>query len=420
MTLPLERHWKNVGWTLTVEIFWGVALALISVAAILPVFLAHLGASNAVLGAIPLVWTLATNLSGVFASYFTGHLPLRKGAVFWFHILAGIPWVLAAAWFGLAGRHGGATDIAVFLTLWGGAWAFMGLTIPVWINFIGKVTRPELRARSFGIIFFFQTLMGVVGGWVANRILAGSLPFPQNYAVGFLVAGICMSAGAFFFLPVAEDPGATQARGEAWETVVRHVREVLADKGGVRTYLAIMILSVGGWLLISYYPVFAEKRFGLSMRDSAVFTAVFMAGQMFGSVVTGIVGDRFGYAKVSVVAMCALTAGFLLAIWGATPVYYYATAFVAGLYIVSDRLALFNLSMAFSPHDDNTAYLGAIPALTAPILAVAAGSAGMFIDRFGFLNVAYVGLVLAAGALYLVLFRLREPQYSLAGRRKPT
>ena len=420
MALSLERHWKNVAWLLSVEALWGVALALISVAAIVPVFLTHLGASNSVLGAIPLIWTLATNLPGLLASHFTGHMPLRKPAVFWFHALAGIPWLLAAIWFGFGGRHGGALDIAVFLTLWGGAWAFMGLTIPVWINFIGKVTRPELRARSFGTILFFQTLLGIAGGWVANRVLSSSLSFPQNYAVGFLVAAVCMSAGAFFFFPVTEDPGATQKRGEALETVIRHVREVLADRGGVRTYLAIMILTVGGWLLISYYPVFAEKRFALSMRDSAVFTAVFMAGQMVGSVAGGFVGDRFGYAKVAVLSVVALTLGFLIAIWGGTRTSYYATAFAAGLYVITDRLALFNLSMAFSPHEDNTAYLGAIPALTAPILAVVAGSAGPFIDRFGFLNVAYVGLALTAAALYLGVFRLREPKFSLAGRRKPT
>jgi MFS family permease len=187
----------------------------------------------------------------------------------------------------------------------------------------------------------------------------------------------------------------------------------------VRTYLAIMILTVGGWLLISYYPVFAEKKFGLGMRDSAIFAAVYMAGQMIGSVASGVVGDRFGYAKVSVLSVVSLTAGFVLAIWGESRVFYYATAFAAGLYTVADRLAQFNLSMAFSPHEDNTAYLGAIPALTAPILAVVAGSAGTFIDRFGFLNVAYVGLALAVGALYLVLFRLPEPRYSLAGGRKP-
>ncbi|MBI4364386.1 MAG: hypothetical protein HY568_03060 [Candidatus Latescibacteria bacterium] len=419
MTLPLRRHWVNVGWVLTVEMFWGVALALISVAAIVPVFLSHLGASNAVLGAIPLIWTLASSLPGLLAAHLTGHLPLRKAAVFWFHAIAGIPWFLAAGWFGMGGRHGGATDIAVFLALWGSAWAFMGLTIPVWINFIGKVTRSELRARSFGTIYFFQTLMGIAGGWVASRILSSPLAFPQNYAVGFLVAGACMTAGAFFFFPVAEDPGATEERGNALRTVVRHIREVLSDTGGVRTYLAIMILTVGGWLLISYYPVFAEKRFGLGIRDSAVFTAVFMAGQMIGSVVSGFVGDRFGYAKVAVVAVAALTVGFLLAIWGGTLAFYYATAFAAGLYVVADRLALFNLSMAFSPHEDNTAYLGAIPALTAPILAVVAGSAGAFIDRFGFLAVAYVGLALAAAALYLVVFRLKEPKYSLAGGRKP-
>jgi predicted MFS family arabinose efflux permease len=420
MTLPLERHWKNVTWALFVEAFWGISLALISVVAIVPVFLSHLGASNTVLGALPALWTLMVYLPGAFGSHFTSHLPLRKQAVFVFHALSGIPWVLAAAWFGLGGRHDPALDIGVFLLLWGGAWGFMGLFIPVWINFIGKVTRPELRATSFGVIFFFQTLMGVIGGWIASRILSSALPFPQNYAVGFFVAGICMTVGSFFFFPIVEDPGATSPRGQAFATVLGHMREVLADRGGVRVYLAIVVLTVGGWLLISYYPVFAEKRFGLRPRDSAIFTAVCMAGQMIGSLVTGVVGDRFGYAKVATVSVVSLTVGLVIAVWGTQPWLYYATAFATGIYIVTDRLAQFNLSMAFCPHEDNTAWLGAIPAITAPAVAVVAGSGGSFIDRFGFPKVALVGLLLAAGALYLALFHLREPAYSLAGRRKPT
>ena len=28
MTLPLERHWKNVGWALCVEAFWGIFLVV--------------------------------------------------------------------------------------------------------------------------------------------------------------------------------------------------------------------------------------------------------------------------------------------------------------------------------------------------------------------------------------------------------
>ena len=420
MTLPLERHWKNVTWALCVEAFWGVSLALISVVAIVPVFLSHLGASNTVLGALPAVWTLMAYLPGAFGSHFTSHLPLRKQAVFVFHAASGIPWVLAAIWFGIGGRHSPGLDITVFLVLWGTAWGFMGLFIPVWINFIGKVTRPELRATSFGTIFFFQTLMGVIGGWVANRILSSALPFPQNYAVGFLVAGICMTVGSFFFLPVVEDPGATAPQGQAVATVIRHMREVLSDRGGVRVYLAIVVLTVGGWLLISYYPVFAERRFGLRARDSAIFTAVCMAGQMIGSILTGVVGDRFGYAKVAIVSVVSLTIGLGVAIWGSHPALYYVTAFATGLYIVTDRLAQFNLSMAFCPHEDNTAWLGAITAITAPVVALVAGSGGGFIDRFGFPRVACAGLVLAAVALYLALFHLKEPAYSLAGRRKAT
>ncbi len=420
MTLPLERHWKNVGWALCVEAFWGISLALISVVAIVPVFLSHLGASNAVLGLLPAIWTIMVFLPGAFGSHFTSHLPLRKQAVFLFHALSGIPWVLMAVWFGLSGHHKSALDIGVFLLLWGGSWGFMGVFMPVWINFIGKVTRPELRATSFGVIFFFQTLMGVIGGWVANRVLAGSLPFPQNYALGFLIAGVCMSVGSFFFLPVLEDPGSTAPQGQAVRTVIAHMREVLRDRGGVRVYLAYVVLTVGGWLLISYYPVFAEKRFGLRPRDSAVFTAVCMAGQMIGSLATGVVGDRFGYAKVLTVSVVALTAGLVIAIWGAHPSLYYVTAFLTGIFLVTDRLAAFNLSMAYCPHEDNTAWLGAIPAITAPICAIVAGSAGTFIDRFGFPNVSKVGLLLAMGAAYLAFFRLKEPAYSLAGRRNAT
>jgi MFS family permease len=420
VTLPLERHWKNVAWLLTVEVFWGVALGLISMVAILPVFLKHLGATNAVIGALPVIWILATSFPGTLASHFTGGLARRRGAVVLLHAVAGIPWAFLALWFGLLGRHAPATDIAVFLTVWGSAWILMGFTIPVWINFIGKVTRPELRARSFGTIFFFQTLLGSFGGWVASRVLGSGLPFPASYAVGFLVAGACMSVGSVFFLRVVEEPGAVTEPGQPLETVLRHAREILSDRTGVRVYLAAILLSTGCYFLIAYYPVFAEGKFGLRPRDSAIYTAVCMSGQMLGSLLTGLIGDRFGYSRVAVIASAALTAGLALAIWGVHPATYYVTAFALGVFIVSDMLARYNLSMAFSPHEDNTAYLGTIPALTAPLAALVAGSSGSFIDRFGFVPVAVAGFAGALAGLYLVVFRLPEPRHSLAGRRNPS
>jgi MFS family permease len=417
VTLPLDRHWKNVTWILSVELFWGVSLALISMVAILPVFLSRLGATNTVIGVLPVVWILTTAFSGAFASHFTSGLTHRKRAVIVLHIVAAIPWLLVALWFGLMPRPSLAVDVLVFLVLWGGSWVIMGFTIPVWINFISKVTRPELRARSFGTIFFFQTLLGALGGWVASRVLSAHLAFPVNYALGFVVAAVCMAIGSFFFAPVREEAGAVSEPGHPIGTAVRYAREILADRGGIRVYLVALFLSTGSYLLITYYPVFAERRFGLEPRDSAIYTAICMAGQMLGSILTGVIGDRFGYARVAVISMAALTVGLALSIWGTHPVYYYATAFTLGIFITADRLALYNLSMAFSPHDDNTAYLGILPALVAPFCAVVAGSSGSFIDAFGFVPVAWAGLAGAAAGLYLVVFRLPEPKYSLAGRR---
>ncbi len=421
MTLPLGRHWKNVSWLLSVEVFWGVALSLISMVAILPVFLSRLGATNTVIGVLPVVWILTTSFAGAFAAHLTSGLTHHKRAVMVLHALAGIPWVLLALWFGVAARPSAGVDIVVFLAVWGGSWVLMGFTIPVWINFIGKVTRPELRARSFGTIFFFQTLMGAIGGWVGSQVLGSRLPFPANYALGFLVAGIAMSTGSLFFSPVKEEASGTTEQGQPFDMVVRYAREILADRTGLRAYLLALLFSTGAYLLATYYPVFAQTRFSLRARDSAIYTALCMAGQMLGSVLTGVIGDRFGYARVAVVAMGALIVGLTLAIWGDHPAYYYATAFALGIFIVADQLARYNLSMAFCPHEDNTAYLGIIPALVAPLSALIAGSSGSFIDHYGFIPVALVGLAGAAGALYLVVFRLPEPTFSLAGgRRKPS
>lgn len=419
MTLPLDRHYKNVSWLLTVETFWGVSLALISMVAILPVFLSHLGASNTVIGALPVVWILTTSFSAPFAAYYTGGMTHRKRAVILLHALTGIPYAFLAIWFALPSRPAPGVDITVFLLTWGASWVLMGFTIPVWINFIAKVTRPEMRARSFGTIFFFQTLMGAIGGWVASRVLASHMPFPANYALGFLVAGVCMTAGAFFFLPVREEPSATAEPGKALDIVFRNAREILANRSGLRVYLWVLVLSTGSYLLITYYPVYADAKFSLRPQDSALYTAVCMGGNMLGSILTGVIGDRFGYARVAVIAMVALFLGLAVAVWGTHPATYYVTAFTLGIFIVADRLALYNLSMAFSPHEDNTAYLGVIPAIVAPVQALVAGSSGTFIDRFGFLPVAAVGLVSAAVALYLVVLHLPEPTYSLAGRRNP-
>jgi MFS family permease len=419
MTLPLDRHWKNLSWIFTVEIFWGVALALTSNVAILPVFLTHLGASNTTVSAIPVLFLLFTGIPGIFAAHFTNRLLYRKRFVIIGHAVTAVPWLLTAAWFIAGPRISQTVDIAVLFLGWGLAWVWMGVLLPIWINFIGKVTRPELRARSFGIIFFFQTMMSVVGGWIASRIIGSDTPFPANYGIGFGIAGATLAIGSIFFAPVVEEASELTPEEPPLRGIVRHTKEILADRSGIRTYLAIYMLAAGWPVLTAFYPIWAEKRFGLEPMDSAIYTAVCMAGNMFGSILAGAIGDRFGYAKVAAIAVVAFTVGLATAIWGETRFWYYATAFALGVYIVSDRLAMYNLSMAFSPHDDNTAYLGLVPAIATPVLVVGAALCGPLIDAWGFVPVAGGSLALGLVGCYLAVFKLPEPRWSLVGKQRP-
>src|SRR5512134_3900644 len=131
MTLPLERHWKNLTWIFSVEIFWGVGMALISNIAILPVFLTHLGASNTTVSALPVLFLIASGIPGIFAAHLTGRLVYRKRFVIVAHVATAVPWFLTSAWFIWGPRISPAVDIAVLLAGWGLAWIWMGVLIPV-------------------------------------------------------------------------------------------------------------------------------------------------------------------------------------------------------------------------------------------------------------------------------------------------
>src|SRR5437667_92526 len=108
----------------------------------------------------------------------------------------------------------------------------------------------------------------VIGALPVIWLLGSGRPFPANYALGFLVAGVCMAIGSFFFLPVREDAGAMAESSPALATVLRYVREILGNRTGLRVYLAVLLLSVGRFLLITYYPVFAQSRFSHPAPDS--------------------------------------------------------------------------------------------------------------------------------------------------------
>src|SRR5204863_5198567 len=131
-----------------------------------------------------------------------------------------------------------------------------------------------------------------------------------------------VSIGSVLFLPGRMGAGATTAPSVPVALLLLYTREILVHRPGLRVSLVVLLLSVGRFLLITYYPVFAQSRFSLQPRDSAIYTAICMAGQMIGSVLVGFIGDRFGYARVAVVAMAALTVGLALAIWGSQPAFY--------------------------------------------------------------------------------------------------
>ena len=391
-----------------------VGLSFASQSTILPAFVAHLGASNPIIGAIPALMTLGWNLPSLFAAGYTESLAQKLPFVLRYTIWERLPFLVLAAVAFFVARPAPDLALAVTLAMLLTITSAGGLLMPAWMDIVGRAVPVGLRGRFFAV----SSLLGGAGGLLGSILTAwvlARLAAPVGYGVCFLLAALFMGLSYVALAQVREPRGAA-VEAAPLGAYLRRVGRVLRTDHNLAWYLLARGLGFVGMMASGFYTVYALRRFGAPDWAVGVFTTALVVGQMGGNLVLGSIADRFGHLVPLMIGMATLLLANAAAISAPTLQVFTLVFLLQGVQLAAANVSGLNVLLEFAPEPAaRPTYVGLGTTLMTPVAFGAPLLAGLMADLFGF---GPVFMTAGAGALAsatLLLARVHEPRHRPSG-----
>ncbi len=391
------------------------AMALFSGATVLSGFMTRLGASSQLigmtLGAFISIWTGVQ----IYAAFRQGHLPRKQRPIVLLRFAAGLLWVAFACMLLLFFED---TPGWRQLTIWTlvGVIVFFsllcGYSVPLWMDFVGKIFRENSRGRYYGWRNGLGALIGLMVSMCLLTPLLKYLPFPYGYAWALLIAGIFVSIGAVF-LSFSREASPPERRGPAcFKDFVAGLFSTWRLTRQFRFFVITVILTsfggigIGGCMCTAFFMRRAISELQVSDFFVGVATAVLILGQVLAGLFCGGLVDRISAKLVFFLNLVASTLVFFLAIcipeswvWS-----YLAIFLFMGVARGTTSISFHNCVMEMVPVNKRPEGVGLVNFIRSPFFLVAPWLGGVLLACYGYAVLFTVGLVFSIITLLTFLY----------------
>ncbi len=404
---------RNYRWNFTVNLLDGASfwfgLSFVSSSTIGPLFISKLTDSPLAIGALAVLAQGGWFLPQLFTANAVERLSRKKPVVVNLgFFLERLPmWLLIPA--ALLAPSSATLALLLFLLAFGMHMLGAGVVATAWQDLIARCFPVEKRGRFMGLTTFVGTGMGAIGAAVSAWLLR-TYAFPLNFAYTFLIAaaGITLS---WVFLALTREPaqpprGERQNRRQFWESL----RRIMARDHNFRRFLVARILLALGAMGQGFITVAAVRRWDVADSIVGGYTAALLLGQTAGTLVFGMLADRFGHKLSLELSGMATLSLFALAWLAPSPAWYYMVFFLLGLYLGAIVVSGILVVMEFSAPERRPTYVGlantgvGVAGVLAPLLAV--GIASISYDLLFAVSAA-----ISLCSLILMRWWVQEPRY---------
>ncbi|WP_395405789.1 MFS transporter (plasmid) [Arthrobacter sp. UC242_113] len=200
--------------------------------------------------------------------------------------------VLFAVFTGLAALSTGYTDMAIYRFIAG---VGIGGEFGCGMALASEAVPAKLRARATSLVAMgFQ--FGVLAAALLSAPIIGAFGWRGLFIIGVLPAVIAIVMRK----RLHESPKFLEAAAEQTEqpSALSRFKALFSNAYFVRVSLAMIILcavqNFGYYSIITWLPRYLSKELGFNLTNSSLWTAVTIAGMLFGLFVFGQLADRFG------------------------------------------------------------------------------------------------------------------------------
>ena len=410
----LKRRVKDDNWNFGVNLldnmFYILAISLVSQETIMPLLVSQLTDSTVAVGLIPAIFSLCFLLPQLFVANHAERMPRKLPFVLLGSgLLQRLPYPfigLALLLFALD-----APVLALVLFFIGIAIAAFGggIVTPAWFTMIGKVIPLRRRGIFFGLADSGGLLIGVIGAYFVGLIL-DAVDFPGNFSLLFLLAGGVLALSWFWMSLTREPESEDVKQAVPLRHYFRQLPTVLRGHANYRRFLigyAVLRLSM---MAVSFFIIFGNRNYDLSGADVGLLNAIFVGSQAVLRLFFGWLGDRWGHKRNLVISAggMAMAAIFTLS---STSVLGLVPAFIclAGA-IASDGVSHLNIVLEFAAPAEQPTYIGLTNTLIAPVTFVGPVLAGWMAGAFGIHTLFIVSLVSGIIGGALLMWWVQEPR----------
>jgi MFS family permease len=393
--------------------FFGAALGFASYVTVVPLFIATLTDSTVIIGLMASLFSVGWQLPQLLTSNYVAGLRRFKPAVMLFTMMERWPFLALAAVAALVPIVG--RDVALALALvfivcqvLGG-----GLGATAWQSMIGKIIPSERRGTFYGLQSAAANLMQGIGLLFAGRLLV-SLPSPQDFALCFLIASFCMVI-SFVFLARTHEPSVEPSSDhqQSWREVIRHSREILGQDVNFRWFLIARVLTQVAAMAISFYTIFAVRRFGLNEQIVAEMASVLTVGQVVAAPLLGWVGDRVGHRRILGIGGLIAALSAAVALSATAPAALYVAYALSGVSNATLWATAMSFTFDFGTPLQRPYYIGLANTLIAPATLVAPLIGGLLADSVGFQATFLLAALGGVASAVVLQFVVRDPHRTL-------
>ncbi len=381
---------RNTAGLSSAEFFWGLAIPVLFESAFLQIFLRQIGASNKTVGLVPSILATGIMLFSIMSAWMTSHLVRKKRAVILAHMAASIPFFL----FGLTLPFiPGSQRITVFMITYVVFAITLGITLPLWQNFIVKIFSPHNTLKANSIMMTTQIFARLIGSFFIFKSVEKYSFSIESASFIFISVGIMFFIGSFFFLIVHESIEETSShivQPHNLKTMTASAKNIMYNKNFLR-YLAGTTEAYATIAVLSFYANYAVEFKGIEKEIAAgLFVAFIYIAGVLTNIILGWM-DFFDLKTKFIIARGAAASGTILLIFSNTLPLFLIVSFILGISRGVNQSANAPAVKLLSGLDDATDYFAISAIIIFPLSFGIPVISGIIIDSLsGYGELSYI------------------------------
>ncbi len=373
---------RNVLSVSLVEFFWGLGFPIVLESTFLQLFLKNLGASSFAIGIVPSLLMTGIACFPLFSSYISRNVRMKMPLVLFLHLASALSILLFGLTLLLVKQS--APVLPLFFFSYSVFSICLGLTIPVWLNYLVRIFSEAKSVPGLGYMMLAQNIGKVIASFFILNIVEKYSFSPESSAWVFIATGLFFVTGSLCFIWTKEVPDRDDGAGER-RSFIAHTRGSFAEIVSNRRFLVFLAAADLEFIVIitslSFYANYATLYFDIPASIAAgLFVACIYAGSITVNIFLGALNllslkQKFVLSKVVTVLL------LVLLIFDPGYMVFFLASFMLGFGRATRNMVYPPSVKKFAARTDATSYFALAPILTLPVTAGYPLLFGKMLDR---------------------------------------